>query len=432
MPKTRKQSSSNQGVRKAPSPNSRRGRRRFLNQGVGNVSESSPSSSSSIGQQSPPNIIQEDSVNLHPTPVTRKRSVNVRFSPTPISPPAESPLSPAILEAIKEAVQLQMTNTMETANTKETAQGSQSLSMTQGGHNSQSPSQNDHNRRLFQGEQPQPLDRQLFQGEQPADLWIEKNQSQLPQPKGSSEQSLSDVLNTLLNQERPSQPTTGMSPSCDDVTFDLLVPEKLKLKILSGDYVELHALLYPYKQAQTIQLDADIEGQSSVKISSSPARLITSMEQWSKAMFILGSVYLPSKPQEIPGFLKYMDFVQNLMRKTSFSAGLQYDETFRRMRQVTPRPWESPLVLHYVQALSTGKQDNFRPFRGSKPGTQLPKPYYRKGFCNRFQDGQGKECGSSCIFLHKCSKCRGNHPATRCPSSKTGSTTSYQAPKANN
>jgi len=231
-----------------------------------------------------------------------------------------------------------------------------------------------------------------------------------------SQQSLESVINALLSEkdqhDTGPQIQTGMLQSCEELPLDILVPQKVKDKIIGGQYVDLPSLLFPDSGLQTFQINQSHAGTPSVKVSSPTPKRILHMDQWMKAMHIYGSIFLPTKPADIQSFFKYLEFIHNLSERSSLSAALRYDEFFRRIREHTIRPWDQPLVLNYVQALAQGSQSNFR-----APTKQAPRTYnplYRNGFCNKFQDGKGKECIHPCRYIHKCSKCRANHPASKC------------------
>ena len=383
------------------------------------------------------------------TPISR-RSVQVRFSPRNSRSTAEStqedlvhehpstPISPDVRAAIAEAVTLQMeamaqrysnTSARQEVLSGEQARRSQIASR-------EVPASD--NRGLPSSSASQ----EGLSGEKRNSMTLPNaSQEGLVGDTGGStarqeglsgdqnDQSLQDVLQTLLAQDTTQeQSLAGMSSiSCDEMPLDIMIPEKIKDKIRNSEYVDLAQILFPNKDRQTIQIQ-NAPGHSSLRVLPTNTRKLWTIEQWTRAMHIYGSIYLAAKPNEVPAFFKYLEFIRNLARSANFLTVMNYDELFRRTREKNNRPWDRPLVFQYMQALSRGNQSNMNnhnftqshnvtqtnnysgsPFRGPK-SHQTP---VTKGVCFRFQ--QSNPCvHTPCPYQHKCQKCNGNHPAAKC------------------
>ena len=130
---------------------------------------------------------------------------------------------------------------------------------------------------------------------------------------GLADRSIADVLQALLSpQDQNTGQTSGMLLSSEELPLDVLIPEKIKEKIRGGSYIDLASLLFPNTSPQSIQINQNNLGGHSLQFQPTSSRKINHSEQWLRAMFIYGSIYLPSKPGEIAQFFKYLEFIIGL------------------------------------------------------------------------------------------------------------------------
>ena len=163
------------------------------------------------------------------------------------------------------------------------------------------------------------------------------------------------------------------------------------------------------------------DGQSAVNLRQRPAKHITTIEQWSQAMRIYGSIYLQAKPSEIAGFFQYMEFMCNMSKKSTLaSSWIKYDELFRKAREQGQRPWNKPFIMPYINALTSHIPGVSPSYGGgnSSPGNNSRPPFRGnppRGHCFNFQNGS--PCKSSpCQWLHLCTECKGPHGRSKCTS----------------
>ena len=235
---------------------------------------------------------------------------------------------------------------------------------------------------------------------------------------GLDNQTLHDVLQTVLSNEHGEYNAPIASLCSDELPLGATIPEKVVAKIKAGEYVDLHAILNPRQENQTITVN-NREGQASVSVKHISNRQISNIEQWTNAMHVYGAIYIPAHPAEAAAFFKYLDFIRSVARQASQTAGwVKYDELFRRVRERSMRSWDSPMIIQYINLLrqnddkrnpthQQGSRFN-QPFRaGQNLGFFVPR-----GFCIHFHK-QGT-CSGPCSFSHNCPKCSGNHPAIHC------------------
>ena len=240
-------------------------------------------------------------------------------------------------------------------------------------------------------------------------------------PVPTERMTLQDAVGTILQANSHLGESNSLVRQA--VTFDLplgaTLSDKVRSKIRQGEYVELEALLHPTSEDLTIQVQPDKS--ATISLAPNKKRDVTSIEQWTAAMHIYGSIYLPAHQEEIAQYFKYLDFVTNMAKRSTGYAWRVYDETFRRARQFTDLPWDRPLINQYIGAISattansntntSGQRQNQtiknQPFRTSS-GSIIPR-----GFCYGFNNQKGCS-NNSCIYKHQCAVCSAQHSATKC------------------
>jgi hypothetical protein len=221
-------------------------------------------------------------------------------------------------------------------------------------------------------------------------------------------QSIQEAINAVLNSNNGE---SNYQPQ--DCYFDLplgaTLCNKIKNKIMLGEYVDLVSLLYPSQDNLTIQLQPN--NPTTISMSPSSKKQINTIDQWTSAILVYGSLYLPSHTSEIAAFFKYIDFVRSMSKVCPSHAWLSYDEVFRRARCSSNLPWDKPLINQYVAAIS---QPRPQLFRNQQPMGRSPvKAAIPRGLC--FSFNQTGSCNNSkCQFKHLCSICFEQHPKIKC------------------
>ena len=195
------------------------------------------------------------------------------------------------------------------------------------------------------------------------------------------------------------------------------IPDRLKAKIWAGEYVDLALLLHdnfaqPQDYALSVQSAGDGQGPT---LCVSPAKgktEVLSFQQWLKAFEMFMSVYLvhPGHLPSAPHMLKYIETVRNLYeRGGNWHA---YDEAFRSLRQQRGWAWDSVNWELWMNASQSPARRVF-PSGGSPfPGKGKARP---RSASPCFIYNRGGSCrADTCRFTHKCRRCNGPHPLSRC------------------
>ena len=192
------------------------------------------------------------------------------------------------------------------------------------------------------------------------------------------------------------------------------VPIKLRKRIWEGEFVELASLLKDRpEQANYAITIRSVEGNPEpvMCVAPKPKQNIGSFQRWLKAFEVYISIYLlqPGKVADAGKLLQYISTIRNLAERGGDWA--QYDETFRSMRMVQGWQWDA---VHWElwlnsQQTSGGVISNQRspfPDKGRRVGSP------RLQVCFNFN--RGVPCRQPCQYAHKCRRCGGNHPSSRC------------------
>ncbi|KAK3101834.1 hypothetical protein FSP39_006695 [Pinctada imbricata] len=137
----------------------------------------------------------------------------------------------------------------------------------------------------------------------------------------------------------------------ESVPLGATVPNKLKQKIWNNEYVDLKSLL-PSTGEEPIAITVKA-GKIELNHTSNN-KLPLSINQWTDAFLIYGSIYLQKFPTEACNVLKYMFTVREISKLHVDQAWRTYDESFRRIRESTIIPWEKPIAELRLKAAAMG------------------------------------------------------------------------------
>ena len=261
--------------------------------------------------------------------------------------------------------------------------------------------------------------------------------------------SVTPVLgsNQVIAQETPitTQTVPKYTSSLSSISLYAHVDEKIRAKIWAGEFVELSKLFNNSADDSYVLSVVNGSGQPTISLKPRSEGKIYSIERWTKAFQIYMAILTLKQPEQAPNLLKYCDVVRDLAIK-GYNWRM-YDDSFRRMRETDPVPWEQVIMELWVKAAhsrsahmnnSLSVRDNVRPFRedrnynsfhenrerGSFSQRQGDMPRFPKGVCFKYHSG--KHC-AGCNFSHQCFKCQDNHPFVQCGQRKAGgqSTTTW-------
>lgn len=222
--------------------------------------------------------------------------------------------------------------------------------------------------------------------------------------------SLQGVVESLL-QSSPQGELTHLKP---EATFDIPLgaglPQKIREKIVLGDFVDLYTVLFPHKESQQLVVNT-YNGSSSINIRPQQNKSISSIDMWTSAMMTYGAVYLNANPVQAPKFLKYIEFIRSMQRNNAGWGWKRYDEVYRRTRIHMNLDWDQPLINQYFAAISGATKQHGKPFRRN----DSPEPKVPRGYCVRFHTTICK--AQPCKWKHQCFQCNGNHSITACTQS---------------
>jgi hypothetical protein len=195
------------------------------------------------------------------------------------------------------------------------------------------------------------------------------------------------------------QPTMGLG---------IFVSDKIKEAIWSNKFVDFVTLLPSYRQNNYLCVK---NHEGSLCLTSSITSRSLPIEDWITAFMTYMSVYIQKCPSESQHLLKYLQIVRGIAHRGGDFH--KYDDSFRRMRQSTPAPWDTLHTELFLQVmLPNGQQPrHMQPFRASHRSNRVPK-----GFCVKFH--LGKFCGG-CSYKHSCYICGASHSKQNCKQLKT-------------
>ena len=218
-----------------------------------------------------------------------------------------------------------------------------------------------------------------------------------------------------------------------------MVDTKLKQQIWKNKFVDL-ALLLPQncvansrKKGLQFQLVAN---STLAVVPNKPKYSIFTIEFWTTAFIRYMAIYAEKFPEAIPHLAKHAEVVRDLASLQNNNAWSVYDQQVRMDRQVRNIPWSTFNMEFYIMATRARDSNNFGGHnQGQRPFRQPLRPYFRggrqnsrgmgrsvrgadftrlpRGYCWGFnRDGFCRT--PNCKFIHKCSKCGGEHPSVSC------------------
>lgn len=257
---------------------------------------------------------------------------------------------------------------------------------------------------------------------------------------------------TVNNKLQDPQPPELMTSIFDPVSSN--VSMKMKEKIWNGEFIDLGSLL---KSNQSMANDLDIEGELTIKggsISIMPkkASSINNIHVWTSAFIIYASVLLEKWPEKGAEYFKYMQIVRLAASRGCSGGWILYDEQYRLRKSRSPTTswgvvdgelWmlcvTTPNNSSYGNYSSQNQSNNsaysnygtqnqsnnsaYGNFNNQSQGVGGNNRFTQQGknakqshklYCRLFNRGLVCNFGKLCKFLHKCQKCNGNHPASRC------------------
>jgi len=233
------------------------------------------------------------------------------------------------------------------------------------------------------------------------------------------------------------------------------IPSKIKEKIWSGEFLDLGILL---KSHRDLAMDyMPLDGDLSIKggmltVVNKKSTPLSNIHVWTSAFLIYASVILEKWPNKGLEILKYMQTIRTAAARGCNEGWIRYDEQFRLKKALDPSSsWGKVDMELWVLLVSSTYSGNFPGQKPqywnnnynrqgqydkadysdsfSRPKSQTGNKYYnpqgqseksmpafsKTNYCRMFNKGR---CmfGKQCKFLHKCSKCHGNHPFTWCKS----------------
>ena len=223
-----------------------------------------------------------------------------------------------------------------------------------------------------------------------------------------------------------------LSAPVDRDTGDVLRPfliagatvnKKVKAKIWNFEYIELSLLasndaFRPNKPDMNVDYD---KGEvSQISLTSSKARKATNFFDWLRWFVKYAAIYCQKHSSDSPSLLSYILIILQL--NTDHSCWREYDEAFRRIREISQLPWhlkDAHVLSQANEAFKNHNNSTNNSTRRSNPQTRNgnSKPSKNK-HCFDFQGLAG--CKKAvCPYPHVCRICAGsNHGAHRCYKAK--------------
>lgn len=230
-------------------------------------------------------------------------------------------------------------------------------------------------------------------------------------------QELAEKLATTLSKPGETFPSS-FSSRCP-MGFD--IDPKLKIKIWSGQFVEMAAL----KKGDTshISVEWDTEGNQKLSVKKGKHEDL-GIYDWRKAFDTFMTLIVAKEPQTAAHLIRHRSQVDELFTKYKGSAWSWYDKQYRKA-VASPEidiAWDKMDVLLYTEAIQMGQD-----FKSASPsttrGTQNKQGRRRddksnqsvpKGFCFAHHTGKTCKFGQQCHFKHSCPKCEESHSASQC------------------
>ena len=205
--------------------------------------------------------------------------------------------------------------------------------------------------------------------------------------------------------------------------------KKLKLKIWSGEYVELAQLITKTDHSNSVNMSYTESTGTQISLAPVKSRPPSNFGEWFRQFNIFVCVYIQKFPEEGPSLISYMDkiYTLSLEKPLSYTWRL-YDENFRKVRAAIPEesrfedmPWhitcEALLREARVPSNTTkpSQFSNFRPQNNQNNQNFQAQNQGQQKLCFDYNN-RAKGCNrQQCRFAHRCRKCnKANHPVYLC------------------
>ena len=182
-------------------------------------------------------------------------------------------------------------------------------------------------------------------------------------------------------------------------------------KIHANSYVVLSELIDDNEK----DVSLNISNNGNVTVNNKTKSIkITSIEQWFSAFLIYSAIYAERYPTSSAHLFIYMSRVQGIAKSFGIEAAIQYDESFRRLRERQPDcRWD---VIHqemYLIAASKSAMNKTLSRTNNQPQTFRRNNPCPTGYCRQF-NAKGQCAWPQCLYKHACFKCEGKHASTTC------------------
>ena len=166
------------------------------------------------------------------------------------------------------------------------------------------------------------------------------------------------------------------------------------------------------------------------------------MATWVQCFGLLTAVVAKQTPERVPDLMAYLAIVTKASQKYKWPSRLIYDQNFRMdaaaqsLSKVDPSTyaqcftWQSLTLENWCTLCQSLDNSSLRcPLRPPKRpweaafGRNNPEPAFGRNKtpeqCKKYNQYNG-DCkyGKGCRYQHTCSGCGGDHPVTKCKSSK--------------
>ena len=168
----------------------------------------------------------------------------------------------------------------------------------------------------FTSSQLSPFDQSINLVEEPILLRTAPVQSSGESMVGQLVNTSVNTLNTTIQGEQCAKSRPSRKFHSVGLSLDACIPEKVKTKITSNEYINLGILISNHiQQDNKYQLsirDGVGDQQSLCLEPSNKTKRIINIESWMPAFHIFVAVYTQKYPTEAPALMKYSDLIQDL------------------------------------------------------------------------------------------------------------------------
>jgi hypothetical protein len=147
--------------------------------------------------------------------------------------------------------------------------------------------------------------------------------------------SIPVVLNTLFGGESATKNDPQPLNFTRNIPLGATIPTKLKQKIWDNTYFDLRLLLPNHQDEDfSVSVERGAINFQHGKFQKFPI----SINQWTSAFLIFGSIHIQKTPSDALHLFKYMYMIRDMYFTTKNDAWRYYDEEFRKLRQTSPLP----------------------------------------------------------------------------------------------